>query len=85
VLITVLWTICLVFLIALWVTILFSYVSVMPGSPLESINRVANGIVSPVLNPVRRIMPTARVGGAGLDLSPVVVSVFVVILMYLLG
>lgn len=84
-LIFILWLICLLFLIALWATIILSYVSVIPGTPLESFSRLVNSIVNPVLSPVRRVLPAARFGGVSVDLSPMVVSVAVIVVMYLLG
>lgn len=80
-LVVIIWWICLLFLVALWARVILSYFSVRPGSPLESLNRVAGTITEPVLGPVRRVMPMARVGGAGLDLSPLLVSIAVVIVM----
>ena len=80
-LVLIIWWILLLFLISLWARVILSYFSVRPGSPLESVNRVAGAITEPILGPVRRVMPTARIGGAGLDLSPLLVSIAVVIVM----
>lgn len=83
-LIDVLWAVCLLFLLCLWATILLSYVSVIPGTGLDRFGTAVNAIVRPILNPVRRLLPATRVGGIGVDFSPVIVSVFVLILMRLL-
>ena len=76
--------ICLLFLITLWARIIFSYFSVMPGSALESFNRVVIAITDPLLRPVRRVLPAARLGGGALDLSPLVVSIGVLVVIQLL-
>lgn len=76
--------VCLLFLISLWARMILSYVSVMPGSGLEWFNRVMVAITDPVLLPVRRVIPPARIGGGALDLSPLVVSIAVIIVINLL-
>lgn len=78
------WWICLVFLISLFVRIVLSYFSVVPGTSLETLNRVVVGITDPILRPVRRVIPPARIGVGALDLSPMIVGIAVIILMNLL-
>ena len=41
------------------------------------VQRVLTAIVEPVLRPIRRIIPTAQVGGVGLDLSVLVVFLLI--------
>ncbi len=83
-LIDILWLICLVFLLALWASALFSYITIVPGSGLDSFRSAVNAVVNPVLNPVRKVLPMARIGGSGVDLSPLVVSIAVIVVMRLL-
>ena len=49
----------------------------VPGVPgqrvLASINHVLYRLSEPVLGPVRRLLPPARVGGIGIDLSFIIV------------
>jgi uncharacterized protein YggT (Ycf19 family) len=73
--------ICILFLVALWVNIALTWVSVLPGSPLESVGRVTSSIVNPILEPVRRVLPMVRLGGLGVDLSPLAVMLLVFVLM----
>ncbi|MHB1986874.1 MAG: YggT family protein [Acidimicrobiales bacterium] len=80
-LVHIIWWICMLFLLSLWARVIFSYFSVMPGGMLESVNRVVNSITDPVLMPVRRVLPPARLGGGALDLSPIVVSIAVIVVM----
>ena len=47
-----------------------------PPAPGSAYAQIVNGlttITEPVLAPVRAILPPVRLGGAGLDLSPIVV------------
>ncbi len=46
-----------------------------PSGPgvMESIRRFLFAVTEPVLGPVRRLLPPLRVGGMGLDLSPLIV------------
>jgi YggT family protein len=78
---TIVWWICLLFLIALIGRSILSFVSILPGSPLESLNRTLISVTDPVLRPVRRVLPPARLGTMGLDLAPLIVSIVVVIVM----
>ena len=75
------WWICLIFLLSLWARVILSYFSLRPGGPAESVNRVANTITEPILRPVRRVLPTPRVGAGAIDLSPILVSFAVIIIM----
>jgi YggT family protein len=80
----IIWWICVLFLVAMFVRMILSYVAVLPGGPLESVNRLVISVTDPVLRPVRRLLPPARVGGGAFDLSPLVVSVAIIILLSLL-
>ncbi len=77
----VIWWVCLVFLLALWARVILSYFSLRPGGPAEAVNRVANAITEPVLGPVRRLLPPMRLGAGAMDLSPILVSFAVIIIM----
>ena len=74
------------FLVALIVYSLLSwylaYARVSYDSPAFKLNRVLSSICDPVLRPIRRIIPTARIGGVGLDLS--VLILFLVIQVVLI-
>ena len=41
-------------------------------SPVYKVQRVFNALCNPVLNPIRRIIPPARIGNVGLDVSVLV-------------
>jgi YggT family protein len=54
-----------------------------PSGPglLESVRQVLFRITEPVLGPIRRILPPVRMGGMGLDLSPMLVFLALQIFM----
>jgi len=64
--------------------IIFSWFPVSPGSTLESVYNVLCAITEPVLGPVRRAMGNTGVGGMGIDLSPMVVSLGIIFLSQLI-
>jgi YggT family protein len=51
--------------------------SASPDSALGKINKVLYALTEPVLKPIRRVIPPVRIGGAYLDLSVLVLFVFV--------
>ena len=68
----------------IWVLLAYSilswylaYARVSYDSPAFKVNRVLSSICDPVLRPIRKIIPPARIGGVGLDLS--VLILFLVI------
>lgn len=66
---------------------LLSWVQPAYGSPIRRIQRGLAAVCDPVLNLVRRVLPTARIGGVGLDLSVLVVILVIqlIILPLVLG
>jgi YggT family protein len=72
------------FLLVLFAYSILSWVTVMGrldyDSPVIKIQRVLGKICEPVLAPIRRIVPPVRVGGAGIDLSVLIVFVVVIVL-----
>jgi YggT family protein len=72
------------FLLVLFAYSILSWVTVVGrldyDSPVIKIQRVLGKICEPVLAPIRRIVPPVRVGGAGIDLSVLIVFVVVIVL-----
>ncbi|HVB94806.1 MAG TPA: YggT family protein [Acidimicrobiales bacterium] len=50
-------------------------------SPVLKVQRLLSAVCDPVLNPIRRIIPTARVGGVGLDLSVLVLFLLIDVIL----
>ena len=55
--------------------ILLEWIQVSSDHPVAKARWLLRVVTDPVLIPVRRLLPPIRAGGAGLDLSPVVVIV----------
>ena len=58
-----------------------AYARVSYDSPAFKVNRVLSAICDPVLNPIRRIVPPARIGGVGLDLSVLILFVLIEVII----
>ncbi|MGH9155010.1 MAG: YggT family protein [Acidimicrobiales bacterium] len=65
------------YVIALFARIVLSWFPIPPNSPMAPVFSVLYAITEPVLAPVRRLLPPVGVGGMGLDLSPLIVSLAV--------
>lgn len=52
--------------------VLLSWFPISPGSPMETVGGFLSMLVDPILDPLRRALPPARLGTVGLDLSPIV-------------
>ena len=62
------------YVVVLFARIIFSWFPISPDSPMASVFSVLYAVTEPVLGPVRRMLPPVGVGGMGLDLSPLIVS-----------
>lgn len=61
-----------VYTLILLATIVLSWFRVPGDHPIGAVQRVLRKITEPLLAPIRRVMPPVSIGGAGLDLSPLV-------------
>ena len=61
------------YLLAIFARIVVSWFPVQPGSTFASIVSFLYMITEPLLGPLRRAIPALRMGGMGLDLSPIIV------------
>jgi len=76
---------CLVlnlYLIALFGRIILSWFPISPDSPMSQVFSFLYTITEPVLGPVRRMLPPVGVGGMGLDLSPIIVTLGLRLLLF---
>jgi YggT family protein len=77
------------FLLSLYLLVVFawavsSWISMLSGQAGalgRSVNRLLNPVVEPVLRPIRRILPPMRMGGMGLDASPIILFVILTVLI----
>ena len=75
----------LVAMLVLLAAVVTSWFAVQPGTALESFTRTLQAVTEPVLAPLRSVLPQPRLGGAPIDVSPVVVMVALAVLRLLLG
>ncbi|HLH29405.1 MAG TPA: YggT family protein [Acidimicrobiales bacterium] len=68
----------------LFIVVLFAYAvlswvetQVAYDSPVRKVQRVLAAICDPVLYPIRRIVPPARIGSVGIDLSVLIVFLLI--------
>jgi YggT family protein len=82
--------IVLVWLLELYLLVLFAYcilslviayARISYDSPVIRVQRVLTSLVEPVLRPIRRVLPMARVGGVGLDLSVLVLFLVIQVVL----
>ena len=52
--------------------------------PLEAVRQILFRLTEPLLGPIRALLPPVRLGGMGLDLSPMIVFIGLQILLSLL-
>ena len=73
-------TLLLVYLILIFIRILMSWIPRMPYNRyLATILKFVTDVTDPYLNLFRRFLPPVRMGGAGLDLSPIVATFVLII------
>jgi YggT family protein len=65
-----------VLLVVIWARVILSWFPLRPGTALASVYRVLMDITEPIFSPLRRIMPSTGM----FDLTPLIVSVIVVVL-----
>ena len=61
------------YVVCIFARILLSWFPISQGSAMESIEAFLRMLTEPVLGPLRRALPPVRLGGMGLDLSPMIV------------
>jgi YggT family protein len=62
-------------------SLVIAYARISYDSPVIKVQRVLTSIVEPVLRPVRRVIPVARVGGVGLDLSALILFLVIQVIL----
>ncbi|MGH9280565.1 MAG: YggT family protein [Acidimicrobiales bacterium] len=68
------------YLIILFARIILSWFPISPGSGMSTVYGFLHTITEPVLAPLRRLIPPIGMGGMGLDLSPLIVFVVIIVL-----
>lgn len=65
------------YVFVLFARIILSWFPIGPGSALTPVFSLLYAITEPVLGPLRRILPPVGIGGMGLDLSPMIVTLVI--------
>jgi len=73
-----------VYIVVLFVRIILTWFPTNPWSGLGRFERALGRVTDPVLAPIRRVLPPLRVGGGGIDLSPIVALVALEVLVSIL-
>ena len=61
--------------------IITSWFPIQPDSPMAPVFSVLYALTEPVLGPVRRVVPPLMIGGMGLDLSAIIVTIVLQVLL----
>lgn len=71
----------LVYWIILFIRVLSSWFRVPPSGPIRSLLGFVYSVTEPLMRPLRNMLPPVRIGGMGLDLSPIILFVVIGILL----
>ncbi len=63
------------YVFVLFARIILSWFPIEPESALRPVFSVLYAMTEPLLGPLRRVLPPVGVGGMGIDLSPMIVTV----------
>ena len=73
-------TLVLVYLVLIFIRILMSWIPRVPYNRyLAAFLKFISDVTDPYLNLFRRVLPPVRMGGAGLDLSPIVATIVLIV------
>ena len=69
-----------VYYVILLARVISSFFPVPPSGPIRTVVSWIYWVTEPVLRPIRGLLPPLRMGMVGLDLSPIIVFIAIVIL-----
>jgi YggT family protein len=79
-------TLAIVYLVLIFIRILTSWIPRMPYNRyLAAFLKFVSDVTDPYLNLFRRVLPMVRMGGAGLDLSPIVATIVLILVSSLVS
>ena len=70
-------TLCDIYVLAIFGRIIFSWIPIAPDSPVAIVRTFLVRVTEPLMGPLRRALPPLRLGGFGLDLSPILVLILI--------
>ena len=68
------------YLVAIIARILLSWFPLDPDGAMATVAGFLFMVTDPVLGPLRRVLPPVRIGAVGLDLSPTVAIIVIIVL-----
>lgn len=72
------------YVLLIFVRIILSWFPINPEGIVATIHGFLHLVTEPVLGPLRRALPPVRLGNAGLDLSPIVVLIGIMVIQGLI-
>jgi YggT family protein len=69
------------YLFAIFAVIVLTWFPLQPGGAMDGVNRFLRGITDPVMLPLRRVIPPIQLGGALLDISPIILVLAVQLIL----
>lgn len=76
----IIWVINLAFVVYYWILIarvILSWIRINPHGALRPIFEFIYDVTEPLLSLIRRFVPVIGIGGAGLDLSPIIALILI--------
>jgi YggT family protein len=70
-----------IYVLVIFARVVLSWFPITPGTAMASVQGVLQSATEPVLAPLRRMLPTPRVSGMGLDLSPIIVVLVIELIL----
>jgi YggT family protein len=64
--------------------VILEYVPISYDHPVARVRSVFRAVTDPLLIPIRSVLPTVRMGGVGIDLSPLVLIIGLNVLVAIL-
>ena len=61
--------------------VISSWFPIQPGSPMAPVFSVLYALTEPLLGPLRRVIPPLMIGGMGIDLSAIILTVAMQLLL----
>ncbi len=77
----------LILAMILWIVLSYvvTFGRIAWGHPVRKIYDALSKVIEPMLRPIRKVVPPLRIGGAGIDLAPLILIIGLQILSGLLG
>jgi YggT family protein len=72
---TLLCNLIFLYVLVVFARIILDWVQLPFGHPVRKFRDALSVVVDPLLRPIRRVIPPLRLGGVGLDLSPLVLLI----------